>query len=223
MFACNKSLYEVLATINFCETWRVSATKMQIVVLFPLLFVHAVQQLNIQCPWGFGKIVSKFPCCPPHSLRLVGRGSFFDLNLEKNAFEFFAKCIRLSGSPLVVNNRFKIIFFWKFDPILLIKIKSSRFVATLRGFSRLRSRGVTRLDGARGKKQVWRPSVRTWGLSEANVLLKKVLMTLLGLFGELRPLAPLVAPLLGPAVMTLRRCRICTHLFSSNFTETVVT
>jgi len=30
--------------------------------------------------------------------------------------------------------------------------------------------GVTRLDGARGKKQVWRPNVRTWGLSEANVL-----------------------------------------------------
>ena len=28
------------------------------------------------------------------------------------------------------------------------------------------SRGVTRLDGARGKKQVWRPSVRTWPLSE---------------------------------------------------------
>ena len=32
------------------------------------------------------------------------------------------------------------------------------------------SRGVTRLDGARGKKQVRCPHVRTWGLSEANVL-----------------------------------------------------
>ena len=32
------------------------------------------------------------------------------------------------------------------------------------------ARGITRLDGARGKKQVWRPHVRTWGLSEANVL-----------------------------------------------------
>ena len=31
-------------------------------------------------------------------------------------------------------------------------------------------RGVTRLDGARGKKQVWRPHVRNWGLSEANLL-----------------------------------------------------
>jgi len=30
--------------------------------------------------------------------------------------------------------------------------------------------GVTRLNGARGKKQVWRPSVRTWRLSEANPL-----------------------------------------------------
>jgi len=34
-------------------------------------------------------------------------------------------------------------------------------------------RGVTRLDGAWGKKQVWRPRVRTWGLSEANVLFWK--------------------------------------------------
>ena len=31
-------------------------------------------------------------------------------------------------------------------------------------------RCVTRLDAARGMKQVWRPHVRTWGLSEANVL-----------------------------------------------------
>ena len=31
-------------------------------------------------------------------------------------------------------------------------------------------RSVTRLDGARGKKQVWRPRVRTWGLSEGNSL-----------------------------------------------------
>jgi len=29
---------------------------------------------------------------------------------------------------------------------------------------------VTRLDGARGKKQIWRPHVRTWDLSELNVL-----------------------------------------------------
>jgi len=31
-------------------------------------------------------------------------------------------------------------------------------------------RGVTRLDGARGKKQVCRTNVRTWGLSKANVM-----------------------------------------------------
>jgi len=30
--------------------------------------------------------------------------------------------------------------------------------------------GVTRLDGTRGKKQVWRPHVRTWTLLEANSL-----------------------------------------------------
>jgi len=30
------------------------------------------------------------------------------------------------------------------------------------------NRGVTGWDGARDKKQVWRPHGRTWGLSEAN-------------------------------------------------------
>ena len=33
-----------------------------------------------------------------------------------------------------------------------------------------RSKDVARLDGAQGKKQVWRPCVQSWGLSEANVL-----------------------------------------------------
>jgi len=32
------------------------------------------------------------------------------------------------------------------------------------------ARGVTRLDGARGRKQVWRPHVRTWDVSEVNVV-----------------------------------------------------
>jgi len=31
-------------------------------------------------------------------------------------------------------------------------------------------RGVTRLDGARGKKQVWCPHVQTWDLLDANLL-----------------------------------------------------
>jgi len=38
------------------------------------------------------------------------------------------------------------------------------------GFAGLTARGVTRLDGTWGKKQVWRPHVRTWGLSEGNAL-----------------------------------------------------
>ena len=33
------------------------------------------------------------------------------------------------------------------------------------------ARGATKLDGVRGKKQVWRPYVRTWGLPKANLLL----------------------------------------------------
>jgi len=32
------------------------------------------------------------------------------------------------------------------------------------------ARGVSRLGGARGKKKNWRPHVRTWTLSEANLL-----------------------------------------------------
>jgi len=44
-------------------------------------------------------------------------------------------------------------------------------------------RGVTRLDGAWGKKQVWRPHVRTWGLfGNKCTVLKQVLMTWLWLF-----------------------------------------
>ena len=50
-------------------------------------------------------------------------------------------------------------------------------------------RGVTRLDSARGKKQVWRPHVRTWDLLEANLLLKEVLVILLGLFDAPRSVA----------------------------------
>jgi len=37
-------------------------------------------------------------------------------------------------------------------------------------FKTSHNQGVTRLDGARGKKQVWCPRVRNRGFSEANVL-----------------------------------------------------
>ena len=47
------------------------------------------------------------------------------------------------------------------------------------------TRGVTRLDGARGKKQVWRAHVRTWDISEANVLYWMKNATLLRLFSGL--------------------------------------
>jgi len=35
-------------------------------------------------------------------------------------------------------------------------------------------RGVTRLDGVCGKKQVWRPHVWAWGLTKANLLFWKI-------------------------------------------------
>jgi len=58
------------------------------------------------------------------------------------------------------------------------------------------ARGGTRLDGARASKQVWHPHVRTWGLSETNVLYwSSILVTLLAppqstAPGELCPLHP---------------------------------
>jgi len=66
-------------------------------------------------------------------------------------------------------------------------------------------KNVRRLDGARGKRQVWRPHVRTWALPETDFLtvLKKVLVTLLRLFGAplvvrhraIVPHLPIVTPL----------------------------
>ena len=66
------------------------------------------------------------------------------------------------------------------------------------------ARGATRLDGARGKKQVWRPYVRTWGLSEANVVHWSS-CDIVRTFrhphsdsapGELCPLPPVITPLI---------------------------
>ena len=54
-------------------------------------------------------------------------------------------------------------------------------------------KGVTRLDGAGDKKQVWRPHVRTWGLSEEMYCIE-VLVTLLGLFGAQGSVLPLPPP-----------------------------
>jgi len=71
-------------------------------------------------------------------------------------------------------------------------------------------RGVTRLDGAQGKKQVWRPpcwNLRSYG---SNVtVLNKVLVTLLGLFGASRSdsapgeLCPPCPPLSAPVSTTV--------------------
>ena len=68
-------------------------------------------------------------------------------------------------------------------------------------------RGVTRLNGARGKKQVWRPHIRTWGISEANVLYWRkhlwhywdfwVPVAVIRLPGNCASLAPFVTPLLA--------------------------
>jgi len=48
--------------------------------------------------------------------------------------------------------------------------KCSLQVTAVGVFPHVISKGVPRLDGLRDKKQVWLLHVRTWGLSEANVL-----------------------------------------------------
>ena len=54
------------------------------------------------------------------------------------------------------------------------------------GLSTGMSRGVTRLDGAWGKKQVWRPPCSNLGsFGSKHAVLKKVLVTLLGNFRRL--------------------------------------
>ena len=62
--------------------------------------------------------------------------------------------------------------------------------------------GVTRLDGARGKKKVWRPHVRIRSFWSKCTVLKKVLVTLLGLFGAPRGIVP---PLWRPCFPELWR------------------
>ena len=52
-----------------------------------------------------------------------------------------------------------------------VMLSQTQLLSLLTQFStRCWARDVPRLDGARGRKQVWRPHVRTWGLSEANFL-----------------------------------------------------
>ena len=90
-------------------------------------------------------------------------------------------------------------------------------------------RGATKLDGARGEKQVWRPYVRTWDLSEANVHCTEVLVTLLELFGARQsfrslivirrpgncaPCPPSLRPWLLHAVTRLNKS--CCTIHSSN-------
>ena len=75
------------------------------------------------------------------------------------------------------------------------------------------ARGITRLDGARGKKQVWRPCVRTWAFSESNSLYRRKQVWYFWDFsapsqsfgaaigircpGNCAPLPPVIAPLTG--------------------------
>ena len=85
----------------------------------------------------------------------------------------------LSASDLFVNLLFfsevhalKLrLMFIHMHHMYVISGKQTIYLCDLRFLrDRVWRRAITRLDGARGKKQVWRPHVRNWGLSETNVL-----------------------------------------------------
>ena len=56
------------------------------------------------------------------------------------------------------------------------------FVITSNSYTSIEGRRVTRLDGARGKKQLWHPNIRTWGISEGNLLYWRKYLWMLGRF-----------------------------------------
>ena len=64
-------------------------------------------------------------------------------------------------------------------------------------------RGITSLDGARGKKQVWRPRVRSWVLSEENVLYWRNYLRHCQDFSTPEELCPLCPPSLRPWLISL--------------------
>ena len=72
------------------------------------------------------------------------------------------------------------------------------------------SRGVTRLDGARGKKQVWRPHVRNWASfwKQMHCTEESACDTawIFRRAGNRAPLAPLVTPLSTPPLNLANTC-----------------
>jgi len=69
-----------------------------------------------------------------------------------------------SGDMLLIMQRSALLSKQSYWQAFIIKCKIKTYCTF---------RGVTRLDGARGKKQVWRPHVRTWVFTEANVLYRR--------------------------------------------------
>ena len=70
----------------------------------------------------------------------------------------------------------------------------SRLIPNLSKFSAT-TRGITRLDGARGKKQVWRPHVRAWGLCKQMYGVEGSTCDIVGTFR--RPPQPFGAPIVA--------------------------
>ena len=82
-------------------------------------------------------------------------------------------------------------------------------------------KGVTRLNSARGKKQVWRPHVRNRSFGSKYTILKKVLVTLLGLFGA--PRTHSVAPQWFGAPTVTRRPGNCAPLARRRYAPVMAT
>jgi len=109
------------------------------------------------------------------NVQVVSRVSVLNFSLKN-------KCVFEESCPWnVLRYQVSSIFSWLNKDINSLNCSCRYFAASYqparswvflllsRGYH-VTSRGVTRLDGARGEKQVRRPHVRTWGLSEANVL-----------------------------------------------------
>ena len=109
------------------------------------------------------------------NVQVVSRVSVLNFSLKN-------KCVFEESCPWnVLRYQVSSIFSWLNKDINSLNCSCRYFAASYqparswvflllsRGYH-VTSRGVTRLDGARGEKQVRRPHVRTWGLSEAIVL-----------------------------------------------------
>ena len=95
---------------------------------------------------------------------------------SQNALPFLHSSTPQRKSPIKTRVPFPS-FFKSYSGLIRVCHKGVLSVILLNSFAELAyiqyryyCRGVTSLDGGRGKKQVWRPHIQTWNLSKTNLL-----------------------------------------------------